>query len=154
MFRPYRLFLSPAHYDRLLAHARTALPNECCGLLAGSLEETPGGPVGLVRWWHALGNVLASPTEFESEPKSMFRAERDIQTRGLQVLAVYHSHPTSAPVPSKKDLARNYSQEVMNLILSLQGNQPELRAWWLTETAYSEGSWEMWDDPSPGMADS
>ena len=66
-----------------------------------------------------------------------------MRRQGLEVLAVYHSHPTSEPVPSRTDLQRNYSPEVVNLIISLQSGQPTVRAWWLTEEAYREAEWEL-----------
>jgi proteasome lid subunit RPN8/RPN11 len=140
----------------MLAQARTEYPNECCGLLAGRLiTENSSAPempaesarqVGAVAACYPLVNEAASPVEYFSEPKSLFAAVRDIDRRGLEILAVYHSHPTSEPIPSKKDLARNYSEEVVNLIISLRGAAPETRGWWLTESEYREAEWECVDD--------
>jgi proteasome lid subunit RPN8/RPN11 len=62
------------------------------------------------------------------------------------VLAVYHSHPTSAPIPSRTDLERNYSPDVVNLIISLSGSEPETRAWWLSEADYCPAEWEITGD--------
>ena len=73
----------------------------------------------------------------------MFAAIRAMLQRGLVELAVYHSHPTSAPVPSRTDLERNYSPEVVNVIISLAGEAPSVRAWWLTDTDYREAEWEV-----------
>jgi proteasome lid subunit RPN8/RPN11 len=91
-----------------------------------------------VRRRYPLVNALASPTAYESEPKSMFAAVRDMQRLGIDILAVYHSHPTSEPVPSRTDLARNYSEDVINLIISLSENSPRMRAWWITAHGYRE----------------
>jgi proteasome lid subunit RPN8/RPN11 len=73
----------------------------------------------------------------------MLEAVRDQMHLGLEVLAVYHSHPTSPPLPSKKDLARNYSEDVISMIISLARPDPVVRAWWLTETAYREAEWQV-----------
>jgi proteasome lid subunit RPN8/RPN11 len=81
--------------------------------------------------------------EYLSEPESMFRADRDIRRRGLDYVAVYHSHPTSPPVPSKKDLARNFSDDVVNFIISLTTDPPLVRGWWLTATDYREAEWSV-----------
>jgi proteasome lid subunit RPN8/RPN11 len=123
----------------LLEQARAELPNECCGLLAGRRE----GNVGRVEHRYPLVNALRSPVEYESEPRSMFDAEVDRRKRGLEFLAVYHSHPTSEPVPSAKDRERNYSPEVVNLIVSLRTNGPPVRAWWLTAETAVEAEWEL-----------
>jgi proteasome lid subunit RPN8/RPN11 len=137
----FRLRLPRPIHAALVAQALAERPNECCGLLAGRVT----GDVGEVVRHYPLVNALASPTEFESEPRSMFAAVRDLHQRGLEVLAVYHSHPTSEPVPSRTDLARNYSTEVMNLIIGLAGLHPAIGCWWLTETGYRAAAWEVMD---------
>jgi proteasome lid subunit RPN8/RPN11 len=119
------------------------LPNECCGLLAGHILPEGQPPVARVVKRYPLVNAAASPRAFESEPRSMFDAERDRRTLGLEFVAVYHSHPTSPPAPSRTDLARNYSVDVMNFIISLQAATPEVRAWWLSESDYREAEWEI-----------
>jgi proteasome lid subunit RPN8/RPN11 len=72
----------------------------------------------------------------------MFQAIRETQKLGLEILAVYHSHPTSEAVPSRKDLERSYSTEVQNLIISLK-NDPVVRAWWLDADGYRGADWEL-----------
>jgi proteasome lid subunit RPN8/RPN11 len=126
----------------MLVQAIVELPNECCGLLAGVLEETQKGTLGRVQQRYPLVNALARPTAYESEPKSMFAAVRDVQRLGIDILAVYHSHPMSDPIPSRTDLERNYSTEVMNLIISLRETQPRVRGWWLTADSFREAEWE------------
>ena len=86
---------------------------------------------------------LASPTEYLSESLSMFAAWRAWRSAGSDVLAVYHSHPASAPVPSRRDLERNYSEAVVNLIIGLSGGKPEVRGWWLTAEDYQEAEFQV-----------
>jgi proteasome lid subunit RPN8/RPN11 len=137
---PFQRLWLPQHlFNDMVDHARRELPCECCGLLAGVAE----GQLGRVVERYALVNALASGREFESEPRSMFAAMRAMHKRGLDVLAVYHSHPTSAPVPSRTDLERNYSPDVVNVIVSLAGEAPTVRAWWLTDADYREAEWEI-----------
>jgi proteasome lid subunit RPN8/RPN11 len=123
----------------MIEHARRELPCECCGMLAGVVE----GTVGRVVERYALVNALGSERKFVSEEKSMFAADKGRRRRGLEFLAVYHSHPTSAPVPSRTDLEWNYSSDVVNVIISLSGEAPAVRAWWLTDTDYREAEWEV-----------
>jgi proteasome lid subunit RPN8/RPN11 len=126
----------------MVAQAEAAKPLECCGLLAGVLQSPADGsaesPHGLVRRRYPLVNAAASPVLFESEPRSMLDAVRDIDRQGLEILAVYHSHPTSAPIPSRTDLERNFSPDVINLIVSLAEDPPTMRGWWLSETEFRE----------------
>ncbi len=124
----------------MLWQALAESPLECCGLLAGVIHADGTAEV---RLRYPLINAAASPIEFESEPRSHFSADRDIHRQGLEILAIYHSHPTSEPVPSRKDLERNYSPDVMNFIISLVSSPPTVRGWWLTEGNYREAEWTI-----------
>ncbi len=134
--------------DEMLAQAAAELPHECCGLLAGNPPPSPltttasSPPVARVLRCYPLINAAASPVEYFSDPKSMFAAVRDMRESGLDILAVYHSHPTSAPVPSRIDLQRNYSPDVVNMIISLKNAKPQIRAWWLTGENFRQADWE------------
>ncbi len=126
-------------FEAMLQHARTEQPNECCGLLAGVRD----GLVlrGLV--WHPLVNEAASPVEYRSEPHSMFEAVKAMRTAGHEIVAIYHSHPTSAPSPSATDLERYYSSDVVHFIIGLSGAEPLMRGWWLSESSFVEAAWEI-----------
>jgi [CysO sulfur-carrier protein]-S-L-cysteine hydrolase len=137
----------------MVAQALSELPNECCGLLAGTIQQTGETRVlrvGKVERVYPLVNAAARPVEYLSDPKSMFAAVRDMWKRGIDILAVYHSHPTSRPIPSRTDLERNYSPEVMNLIISLQNPQePEVRGWWLDDDRYVKADWVCGEEAEP-----
>ena len=133
MSMPFRMQLPRRIRDEMIAHARAELPNECVGLLAGVIE----GGMGRVVERFPLVNAAASPREFLSQPESMFAAYRAMRERSLDALAIYHSHPTSDPVPSRKDLDRNFwGETAVHVIVGLAGDEPDVRAWWLTETDY------------------
>jgi proteasome lid subunit RPN8/RPN11 len=126
---PRRLF------EEMLAQAVAELPNECCGLLAGR--------GGRVSHRYPLTNALVSPVRYESDPKDLFAADKAMRQEGTELLAIYHSHPTSEPVPSRTDLERNfYGPDVIHVIISLKGGEPAVRAWRLAETSYSAAEWE------------
>jgi proteasome lid subunit RPN8/RPN11 len=133
----FRLQLPRKLREEMIAHAKSEVPNECVGLLAGVVE----GGMGVVKARYPLVNAAASPVEFLSQPESMFAAYRSMHAHGLDILAIYHSHPISAPIPSRTDLARNYSPDVLNFIISLQSESALMRAWWLKEDSYRELDW-------------
>jgi proteasome lid subunit RPN8/RPN11 len=142
---PFRLLLPRQLHKEVVAQAQSELPNECCGILAGTL-----GTDGIARITHryALVNALASPTEYEWEAKCLFAAVRDMRKAGVEMLAIYHSHPTSAPIPSRKDRER-YDEvrplvgEVMHFIIGCTPTPPEVRAWWLTRDDHHEAEWDL-----------
>jgi proteasome lid subunit RPN8/RPN11 len=147
---PFQLLIPRAIYDELISQAYSELPNECCGLLAGVIVPPPGTKMSKITTAHVkcrypLVNTAASPTEFFSDARGMFEAVRDMRRQNIDIVAVYHSHPTSAPIPSRTDRERNYSSEVVNFIISLHEEKPTARAWWLTEIDFREADWRLTD---------
>lgn len=126
------LHIPEAIYEQMVEHARSEQPNECVGMLIGSSE-------GVVKEYLPLVNELKSPTRFLTEPRSMLRAEKRCREQKLNVLAIFHSHPTSEPVPSKYDVTDHYGSNVMCLIFTLIDNPEPLRGWWIEDGAYRPG---------------
>ena len=122
----------------MLAHARAVHPEECCGFLAGA--------GGAATHHFPLLNALASPTAYEVEPRELLRAQREFRALGIGEVALYHSHPTSAPIPSDTDLSRNgYGESIPHVIV---GPGAEVQAWWLGEKNYEEAEWEVEGEPT------
>ncbi len=86
-------------------------PEEACGLLAGIAP-------GQVERVFAVTNRLHSPSRFEMEPQEQLRAFLDIEAAGLELLAIYHSHPTGPAHPSPTDLEEFAYPGVAYLILA------------------------------------
>ena len=132
--RPFtRLTIPGPLRERVIAHARAASPNECCGLLAGFIAEG----VGRATEQLPIVNDLACPTRYQTNAYDLFAAFRRLRDHNLELLAVYHSHPASAPVPSRRDVMENtYGETVVHLIVGLAGAEPEVRGWWITESGF------------------
>ena len=84
------------HVDEMVAHAKADLPNECCGILAGSDNK--------VIKTYPLLNVAASPYRYEPDPLEFFNVDSDIGDNGWDMLAIYHSHTGSEAYPSDTDV--------------------------------------------------
>ncbi len=136
---PFHLLIPTHIFTAMLEHARVDLPNEVVGFLAGTIVDD----VGMASQFLPLMNALASPTAFETEATSLFAAYKTMRTSHTDVLAIYHSHPTSAPVPSVKDLASNtYGPSIIWLIINPQTEPPDVRGWWLA-TEYRPAKWDV-----------
>ena len=146
---PFRLVIPEPIYAAMVAQALVEQPNECVGLLAGVVEKrsdktTATVKIGRVIERYPLVNEAHSPKEFFNLGKDLFEASRDMRNRRLDTLAVYHSHPSAPPQPSKKDIARNYQgPNVISLIISLLTTPPTVRAWWLRKGGFREAECEV-----------
>ncbi|HEX4609181.1 MAG TPA: M67 family metallopeptidase [Urbifossiella sp.] len=121
----------------VVAHARAVAPAECCGLLAG----TPDGRVSL---HFPVRNDLASPTEYLTNPRDMLAASKAVRAAGVDVLAIYHSHPASAALPSAKDVAGNHwGGAVVHLIVGLAGAAPDVQVWHIADGGYAAATWAV-----------
>jgi proteasome lid subunit RPN8/RPN11 len=98
--------------DQMVEHARETYPAECCGILAGEGERA----THLFR----LRNISPTPeVAYLMDASEQFWAFRNVRHNGLRFLAVYHSHPLSAPYPSLIDVASAHYKEVYYPIVSL-----------------------------------
>lgn len=119
---------------RAIGMARAGLPNEACGLVAGSAAVDWAGPspielVSVV----PVANALGAPDAFALDGQGMIDAEAAIDAAGHVPVGVYHSHPTSEARPSARDVADagTYDPEhrFVHVIVSLQGFAPMVRVW-------------------------
>lgn len=95
------LTIARSLYDQILADADARLPEEACGLLAG-VE-------GVVQQVTPITNDLHSQTRFRMHPQEQVNAMLQMEKENLDLIAIYHSHPTGPDYPSETDLAEyNY----------------------------------------------
>jgi [CysO sulfur-carrier protein]-S-L-cysteine hydrolase len=122
----------------LVAHARAEAPNECCGIVAAR----DGRAVAV----HRTRNIHASPLRFEMDPAEQLRVLDEIEDAGLELGAIYHSHTRSEPVPSLTDvnLAR-WWPEPLWVIVGLEHDEPDVRAWRIVDGTVSEAALEVED---------
>jgi proteasome lid subunit RPN8/RPN11 len=116
--------------DALLTDARTHAPNESCGLLSGRNSTITN--------FHPTQNASPTPkTNYEIAPPDLFHFMREIRKQNLELLAIYHSHPTSENTPSPTDIARAYYPEAAYLIVSPQSQTP-IRAFQIRDSQVTE----------------
>jgi [CysO sulfur-carrier protein]-S-L-cysteine hydrolase len=121
--------------DALLTDARTHAPNESCGLLSGRNSTISN--------FHPTQNASPTPkTKYEIAPPDLFKFMREIRKQNLELLAIYHSHPTSENTPSPTDIARAYYPEAAHIIVSPQSQTP-IRAFQIREGNFTELSIEL-----------
>jgi proteasome lid subunit RPN8/RPN11 len=112
--------------DELVAHARSELPNEACGVLGGSED-------GEIRSFHPTRNADASPYRYTVHPEDQVAAYHAILDQGDELVAIYHSHTRSAAYPSRTDVELATWPDAAYIIVSLASDPPELKAYHLND---------------------
>ena len=112
--------------DEMIAHARSELPNEACGIFGGTLE-------GALQTFHAARNADASPYRYSVDADDLLRIALAIDESDDEVAAIYHSHTLSPASPSRTDMELAFWPEAAYVIVSLASEPPEVRAWRLAE---------------------
>lgn len=113
------MILEAALADRIISHCRSGLPNEACGLLAGS--------PGRIEAVYCIPNIEASPVSYTIEPEGHFRALTDAESRGWELLGAFHSHVDGPAIPSATDIAGAAEPEWIWLVVGPMTGQPQVR---------------------------
>ncbi|HYX78254.1 MAG TPA: M67 family metallopeptidase [Solirubrobacterales bacterium] len=107
--------------DQIVAHAREEIPNECCGMVAGA--------DGRATRVYRARNAEASPLRYTIHPQDQFRITMEIEERGEEIAAIYHSHTKSPAEPSQTDinLAANWPDPLYLICSLAEPEAPDVR---------------------------
>lgn len=125
--------------DKIISHAQSEAPNECCGLL--------GGKENGVSEIYRIANLPADDPKIADlkvpadrrfryimNPKEQLLAFKKMRQEGIELIGIYHSHPHSPAYPSATDVRLAFYSEVYYLIVSLEEkDRPQLRAFRILE---------------------
>jgi proteasome lid subunit RPN8/RPN11 len=126
-----QLILTSQQVAQIIDHARTARPEEACGLL--------GGRGGRVERIYPLPNMEQSPVRYLAEPQAQVDAMLEVEERGNEIVGIYHSHLDAPAYPSPTDVTMAAYPEGVHLIISLaDGNSPVLGAFHIRDGEIEE----------------
>lgn len=97
--------------DAIFKQGQVELPIEACGYLAGK------DGVAIKRY--PLTNVDNSPEHFTLDPKEQFDTYKKAKAEGLNLIAVYHTHPETPARPSDEDIKLAFDPNISYVIASI-----------------------------------
>jgi proteasome lid subunit RPN8/RPN11 len=109
-----QLFLNHEHWETMRKHVEACAPLEACGLLAGK-DET-------VSEVYTVTNQARSPVRYRMDPIEQLHAFNQMEAGGLELLGIYHSHPSGPDAPSLTDIAEA-AYPVVQIIWSRSNRQ-------------------------------
>lgn len=116
------LTLSHEQWERMREHVEAQFPLEACGLL--------GGRNGVVEIVITVRNAAGSPVRYRMEPLEQLQAFEQVESAGMELLAIFHSHPQGPAVPSPTDIAEAY-YDVFQVIWSPGEGEWLAHAFWI-----------------------
>ena len=131
------LRLALGQYQAIVAHCYDGLPDEACGLLAGPVDAD-GHPKGLVSAVYPCVNADASARTYTVESRDLLHAMRDAQSRGEDLIGVWHSHTHSDAYPSDTDVRQALEPSWVYALVSLKHAEPVLRSYRIREGVVAE----------------
>jgi proteasome lid subunit RPN8/RPN11 len=115
----------------------TGLLFEACGLLAGPVtgDEEPTGKVSAV---YPCANAERSARTYTVDSRDLIKAMRDAESRGEQLVGVFHSHTHTDAYPSETDVRQAMEPGWIYVIVSLKDGDPVLRGYRIRDEKVAE----------------
>lgn len=119
----------------MLAHALHGLPDEACGLLAGRA----GASGASAERFYAMTNADHSPLTYRLDPREQLQVFTEIEDKGWDLVAIFHSHTHTEAYPSETDRRQAFYPEAHYLLVSLEDrNTPRFRAFTIKDGVVEE----------------
>ncbi|HEX2737739.1 MAG TPA: M67 family metallopeptidase [Acidimicrobiia bacterium] len=135
------LRLTTDQYQRIVAHCYDGLPDEACGMLAGPLEGLE--PVGVVSEVYTCRNADTSARTFTVDSRDLLRSMREAESRGHELVGVWHSHTHTDAYPSQTDVRTALEPGWIYVLVSLKHAEPVLRAYRIRDGVIAEVAVEL-----------
>ena len=136
------LIISPAQINIIYRHAEQFYPEECCGILLGTIDRISKTIVEVI----PTDNVWMPPQSIDEpadadevtrtktsryaiDPQAIFHAQKRGRDLQLEIVGFFHSHPDYPAVPSMcdRDLAWDiYSYPIVSVI---NGKATDFKSW-------------------------
>ncbi len=118
----------------MVAHVDLHAPLEACGLLAGRDSK--------VETVIEVTNQAQSPVRYVMDPIEQLNAFEWIESNGLELIGIFHSHPSGPETVSPTDVAEA-AYAVVYVILSRKNGGWAPRGFWIENDGFREVSLEI-----------
>ena len=109
--RELALDLPEALRDQIIAHAQQGYPEEVCGLVSGR--------AGMAHAVHPGRNVSLTPRVAYEMDVDTLALQIEFEETGLELWAIYHSHPRGPAAPSPTDIKLAMYPDARYVIVNL-----------------------------------
>lgn len=125
-----KLIIPQSIHQQLIEYGKLGLPFEACGFLSGNNMRVKS-------IWQLENEVLSDRRFFVSKMRVKQTIEK-IHQQNEEVLAIYHTHPTTSPIPSRFDLINHPTENVKMVIVSYKTTPPLAKCYQVYDDIYEE----------------
>lgn len=112
-------------------HGIASYPHECCGFMLG---KRAGDDIHVAEILAAENQRTDSlHNRYAISPKEYLQAEKLADSRGLELVGFYHSHPDHPAIPSQFDLDHAWPNLIYAIAAIRQGRAEAFKAYTLTD---------------------
>jgi proteasome lid subunit RPN8/RPN11 len=117
--------------DRMREHLEAGYPNEACGALVGTANDSAHEVVE----FRAMRNTITDRPwdRYALDPLEQLRVQKDADARGLEIVGFAHSHPDHPAIPSRFDAEHAWTFYSYVVASVRKGSLAETRAWRLRD---------------------
>ena len=123
------LTLTKEQYQRMIDHVDSHLPFEACGLLAGRNSK--------VEAVLEVTNQAQSAVRYVMDPVEQLNAFEWIDSNELDLIGIFHSHPTGPETVSPTDIAEAAYAVIYVILVRVDGKWRS-RGFWISDGAFTE----------------
>ena len=123
------LTLTSKQLQNMVTYVESHAPLESCGLLAGRDSQ--------VEKIFFVQNQAQSPVRYVMDPIEQLNAFEWIDSNGMELLGIFHSHPTGPETVSPTDIAQA-AYAVTYIILACTDTGWHTRGFWIENGSFRE----------------
>ena len=117
--------------EAIVEHARSEFPRECCGVIMG--------PPGELTELRKMTNIYEGIDFYDVDGVVLLALLKELDERGWELGAIYHSHPVSPARPSARDVEYAGYPDSAYIICSLEHpDSPVIRAFNIVDDQVTE----------------
>lgn len=125
------ILLKQEHKDSIYQHAEEIYPFECCGFLIGKVVKEHYQIYDVLRAKNTRSD--SAQNRYQIDPRELYEVDRSMQSHGLGVVGIYHSHPDVPCVPSEYDREHACPWYCYLIVSVVNGRSSNMKNWRLRD---------------------
>ena len=125
----HSITLTKEQLQKMITHIDSHAPLEACGLLAGRDSK--------VESVLEVTNQAQSPVRYVMDPIEQLNALEWVESNNMDLLGIFHSHPTGPEIVSQTDIAQAAYAVTYIILAPVDGNW-RARGFWIENSSFRE----------------